>query len=151
MTTCASLHKSASSLVHLLNSFVSESLFPAGPLQTLSALLPHPPLSPSLTTTPKINLNHKENTHSPQLFNPLWQGRRGRGAQGSSGELEKNQKTPLSSFFFCLEKAARLLHHGSTALNQRKTAVILKMPSMLQLKIQRFVSDLLFDATLIRV
>lgn len=64
-----------------------------------SAHTQHPPptssLSLSLTTTPKINLNH-----SLQLFNPSLHGMRGRGAQGSNGEMEKEEKWESSPLFF---------------------------------------------------
>lgn len=56
-----------------------------------SAHSKHPPptisFSPSLTTTPKINLNHRENTCSLQLFN-LSSRKRNLGDQWRDGEEE---------------------------------------------------------------
>lgn len=98
-----------------------------------SAHTQHPPptasSSPSLTTTPKINRNHTENTHSLQLFNPSSQETRGRGTQGSNGEMEKGEK--WNSAFFLKkkerERATCLFHHGSTTVVNQKLSEITAM------------------------
>lgn len=106
--------------------------------------------------------NHNENKHSLQLFNPLFQGIRRKGAQGSNGDTENE-----IVFFGKIEKATWLAfsswqqnrHHSYVCpvnLNMTLMLQLLKVwISNLKVKSQHFVSlqtlQTLFPQSLISI